>query len=403
MRRRAFLKSTPALLLAPGLPTAEEVPTAPALKKFRITQITGFRHVCPRPKMIGKNAYLGDHGRYTVEDVLRVATDQGVEGLGVGTASPAAARQLLGHTLDEYWKPGVGVVSPLGRADHALFDLVGKALHVPAWKLLGGHGPEWVPIYDGSIYFSDLLPEYQDRGVARILEEVRASLQAGHRALKVKVGRGFKWMDREAGFRRDVEVVQAIRKLVGKDVKLMVDANNGLDPKSAQRWLDAVDDDLFWIEEPFPEVVEHDLGLKKYLRDKGWQTRIADGESARDVGHFDTFIEHQALDVLQPDIRAFGLTKQWQLARQMAGKPGLKLAPHNWGSFLGLYAQLVLARGIPNFLMAEQDPSTSDLFDTFAFVFQEGKVRVPNLPGCGLRLREDVFDRKYRQQAWVVN
>src|SRR5207237_9980765 len=104
---------------------------------------------------------------------------------------------------------GKGMESPLERADHALYDLVGKALGVPAWKLLGGRGPEWVPVYDGGIYFNDLLPEYQHRGVARLLEEVEDSLKTGHRAFKGKVGRGFKWMDRGAGLRRAVGVLAA--------------------------------------------------------------------------------------------------------------------------------------------------------------------------------------------------
>jgi L-alanine-DL-glutamate epimerase-like enolase superfamily enzyme len=402
MNRRHFLQSTAALIFGSAVCAADERKSA-ELKEFKITKITGFRHVCPRPKMIGKNAYLGVHGQQTSENVLRIVTDQGIEGIGIGTASPDAARKLLGHTLDEYWKPGVGVVSPLGRADHGLFDVVAKALRVPAWKLFGGHGPEWVPVYDGSIYFADLLPDFKDKGVARLVEEVESGLKSGHRAFKIKVGRGFKWMDAEAGFRRDVEVVHAIRKLVGKDVKLMVDANNGFrDLNGAKKWLDAVGDDLFWVEEPFPEEVKQDLELKEYLHKKGWKTRIADGESARDVGHFDDFIKSEALDVLQPDIRAFGLTKQWELSRKIAAKSDLKLAPHNWGSFLGLYMQLVLARGIPNFLMAEQDTSTSDLFDTSAFEFKEGKVRVPDLAGCGLRLREDVFAKKYQKDAWVV-
>jgi L-alanine-DL-glutamate epimerase-like enolase superfamily enzyme len=152
----------------------------------------------------------------------------------------------------------------------------------------------------------------------------------------------------------------------------------------------------------FPEQVEQDLQLKAFLKKKGWKTYVADGESAREVKHFDAFIEHEALDVLQPDMRAFGVTLQWELARQLAAKPAIRLAPHNWGSFLGLHMQLVLARGIPNFLMAEQDPSSSDLFDTSAFPFKDGQMRMPDLPGCGLGLREDVFKDKYQKGAWVV-
>ena len=89
--------------------------------------------------------------------------------------------------------------------------------------------------------------------------------------------------------------------------------------------------------------------------------------AARDVStapsdKVDDYIKSDSLDVLQPDIRAFGLTLQWELSRKMADHPNIKLAPHNWGSHLGLHMQLVLARGIPNFLMAEQDTATSDLW-----------------------------------------
>lgn len=402
MHRRQFLQTTAALALAAPAARAEAEVKTDDLKKFKVTKITGFQHVCPRPKLVGKNSRLDVHGRQTSENVLRIATNQGVEGIGIGTAKPQAASMLLGRTLDEYWKPGVGVISPLDRADHALYDLIGKALDVPAWKLFGGKGPEWVPVYDGSIYFNDLLPEFEKKGVGRLLEEVDMSLQAGHRAFKIKVGRGFKWMEKEAGFQRDVDVVRAIRKHAGKDIQLMVDANNGFDLETTKKWLDAVGDELFFIEEMFPEHVEQDLDLKAYLQKKGWKTLVADGESAREVEHFDPFIKSESLDVLQPDIRAFGLTRQWELSRKAAAKPNIKLAPHNWGSHLGLHMQLILARGIPNFLTAEEDRSTSDLFDTSAFELKEGKARVPDSPGCGLILREKVFEEKYRAKAWSV-
>ncbi len=215
----------------------------------------------------------------------------------------------------------------------------------------------------GSIYFNDLLPEFQDRGVARLVEEVESSMATGHRAFKIKVGRGHKWMEKHSGFRRDIEVVQAIRKSVGKDVKLMVDANNGFDLESSKKWLDEVNDNIYWVEEMFPENVPDDRALKSYIREKGLKTLVADGESARDLDDLVNFIDESAIDVFQPDVRAFGMSRQAAIARRIAIKPNLKLAPHNWGSFLGLYMQLTLARGLSNILIAEQDISTSDLFD----------------------------------------
>ncbi len=401
MNRRQFLQSATVLpFAAAGIGGAPEVGE---LKRCVVTKITGFRHVCQRPRFVGKNSHLDDHGRTTTDHVLRIMTDRGVEGIGVGNVTPEVARRVVGHSLDEFWSAERKVVSPLGRADHALYDLIGKVLGVPAWELLGGEGPEWVPLYDGSIYFDDLQPEFAGRGVARIVEEVQAGLDDGHRAFKIKVGRGFKWMEQGAGFRRDVEVMRAVRMLVGPEVRLMVDANNAFDLDGTIRWLDAVDDDLFFVEEMFPERVEEDLKLKAYLKSKGRTTLVADGESAREVGHFDPYLKAGAMDVLQADIRAFGLTLLWELSRRAvaAGHSAL-LAPHNWGSFLGVYMMVVLGRGIPNFLMAEQDTSSSDLFDTSGFVKKEGRMKVPDTPGCGLVLREDVFEAKYRKEAWTV-
>lgn len=411
MRRRDWLRQSAALALAAsglgrnalGRDQDDADRQLGTLRDFRVTKLTGFKHVCPRPKLVGKNSHLDVHGDSTTDWVLRIATDRGVEGVGEGRVDQAKARQVVGMTLDQLWEPGVGAKGPLGRADHAIFDLVGKALNVPAWKLIGGEGPEWVPIYDGSIYFADLLPEHQSRGVARIVEEVETSLDAGHRAFKIKVGRGFKWMPRDEGFKRDVEVAQAIREAVGPDVKLMVDSNNGFDCDGAIRWLDAVGDDFFFVEEMFEENVEDDRRLKEHLRSKGWKTLVADGESAREVDHFDALLKAGVVDVVQPDIRAFGLTLQWAMSRRLTELcPTATLAPHNWGSHLGLPMQLTLARGIPNFGMAEQDTSASDLFDATAWEFREGKMRVPDLPGCGLVVREDVFDAKYRGAAWSV-
>lgn len=399
MDRRQFLAAS--LTATCGLRMAQ-AEIADRLKEIRITQITGFRHVCPRPKLVGMNSHLGIHGRTTSDRVLIISTNQGIEGIGQGRANPQTARELLGHRLSEYWKPGMGIVSPLGRADHALFDLVGKVLKVPSWQLFGGKGPKQIPVYDGSIYFNDILPENKAHGIAVLLKEVEASLERGHRAFKIKVGRGWKWMPKKEGFKRDIEVVKAIRKTVGKNVKLMTDSNNGYDLETTKRFLDAAGDDFYFVEEMFPEKVEEDLNLKAYLRKKGWKTFVADGESARTIAHFEPYLRKAALDVLQPDIRAFGLSLQWQLSQKIASKPGIKLAPHNWGSFLGLYMQAILGRGIPNFLMAEQDTSASDLFDTSGFVFKEGRLSVPNTPGCGLQLKKKVFEKKYKKDAWVV-
>ena len=131
MRRREFLQTAAASLVGPSWAAA-----SPDLSKFKITRITGFRHVCPRPKLIGKNSHLDVHGSETRENVLRIATDQGIEGIGSGNVTQEAAAKVVDHTLGEYWRDGEGFASPLDRADAALYDLAGKALGVPGCALI---------------------------------------------------------------------------------------------------------------------------------------------------------------------------------------------------------------------------------------------------------------------------
>lgn len=401
MNRRHFLSTTALMPLVPLLTTD----TVTELRKHKITRVTSFRHSAPRPKLVGKNSHLDLHGDKTRDDVVILETSQGAKGFGSGRISKETAQKTIGLTLADLWSPADGSIGPLGRADHALFDLVGKVLGVPAWKLIGDQGAEQVEIYDGSIYFNDLLPEHEKQGVARLVEEAQQGRERGFHAFKIKIGRGFKWMEKAAGFRRDVEVVQALRRALGPDVKLAVDANNGFTLAETLRWLDeAGGENLFFVEEMFPETVDEDRSLKSYLKQKNWTTLVADGESAGQPDHFLPFLQARVLDVLQPDIRAFGLSLQARLSRTMQElDPAARLAPHNWGSFLGGYMQLPLARAIPNFLIAEIDFSTSDLFDTSAFAWQNGRIQVPDTPGCGLTLREDVFQDRYAAQASIVS
>ena len=85
MTRRDFLRNAGLATAAAGLGGgAAWADDRDELRRFRITEITGFRHVCPRPKFIGKNSHLDVHGDTTAENCLRIATDQGIEGVGVG-------------------------------------------------------------------------------------------------------------------------------------------------------------------------------------------------------------------------------------------------------------------------------------------------------------------------------
>lgn len=367
----------------------------------RIVRVSQYYLEFPRWKSVGRNARRDAQGLLARDSLFRIETDAGIDGFGPSRATDAEARGLLGRDPLEFYDREGGMRSPLRHRDAPLWDLVGKLLQQPVWRLLGGNGPEWVPAYDSSFYFSDLEPAFSHRGVARLVEEVEYSLARGHRAFKLKVGRGFRWMEREAGLRRDIEVVRAVRRAIGSGLRLLVDANDGYDPATTRRFLDAVGEELFLIEEPFAENVAQDLELKAWLRSRGLGVLLADGESVVDPARYRPYIEAGALDVLQGNIHAFGLQRLRDLSRATA-PAGIGLAPNNWESFFGFYLELILGRAIPNLLLAEQDPCASDAVDVSGFDFREGRARAPDTPGCGWTVRLEPL-RQRATLRWTVS
>jgi L-alanine-DL-glutamate epimerase-like enolase superfamily enzyme len=271
--------------------------------------------------------------------------------------------------------------------------LAGKLLNKPVYRLLGNAEAGKVPVYDGSIYFADLLPQYAARWRDRFKEEIDMGLRAGHRAFKIKIGRGHKWMDREAGDARDVEVVETIRKHAGDDVLLGVDANNGYNLQGAKRFLERASDfGLAFFEEPFPEQVEQCLELKRFIAEQGYKTLLADGEGQHELAAYQPLVDAKAIDVLQGDMNSFGI--EGILAEAAMAQPqGILVAPHNWSSLLALYLQVHVGLVVPNFYRAEHDPLTSDVLIAEGYEIDDGVCSVPDTPGFGLAIDESRFDR----------
>ncbi len=223
MRRREFLKAAVSTTLLPLWSWAKETP-----RDLKITRIVGFDLVSERSKLAGKNSRLGVHGRKANDRMVRLFTNMDLEGIGNCRAGKRELAQLLGkNPFDFYNSTNRRMIGPVGAGTMPLWDLIGKVLKKPGYKLLGGAGPKKVPVYDGSIYFSDLLPEYTHKPLDRFKEEIDMGMAIGHRAFKVKIGRGAKWMPPKEGYARDVEVLKTIRQHAGPKVIIGVDANNG--------------------------------------------------------------------------------------------------------------------------------------------------------------------------------
>jgi len=395
MNRRDFLASASAAAAA-GI-VASRSWANDLRPDLQITRIVGFDLPSRRSKVAGKNSRLDVHGDRANDRMVRLYTNTGLEGLGNCRADEEALSKLLGKPLRDFYDPAQTRMTVLGNGTMPLWDLAGKALGKPAYDLLGGNGTESIKVYDGSIYFADLLPENADKKLDRFKEEIDMGLAIGHRAFKIKLGRGAKWMERKAGDERDVAVLKTIRTHSGPDIVLGVDANNGYDLAGTKRLLDELPDFNFaFMEEMFHEEVDKCLALKAFIRERGWKTLVADGETQSELDAFKPFIESRSIDVLQGDMNHFGF--EGILTKAAWAQPaGIQVAPHNWGSLIGFYMQLHVGRAIPNLYMAEHDPLSTDMLIADGYEIKDGICSVPAAPGFGLALDED----KFRSQARV--
>ena len=395
MRRRQFLSLCAGMSVPAWLPDGSWASELP--RDVKITRIVGFDLVSRRPKMVGKNSRLDVHGDRATDRMVRLLTNAGVEGLGNCQADEAALSALLGKSPFEFFRQSeLAMRSPLGTGSMPLWDLAGKLLGKPVYQLLGGGGLNRVPAYDGSIYFADLLPQYANRWQDRFREEIDLGLARGHRAFKVKIGRGAKWMPAEEGFARDLAVLNTIRQHAGPEIMLGVDANDGYDLARTKRLVSELPDiNLAFLEESFPEQIDQCLDLKSFLSRQNVKTLVADGETQPALEPLKPFMEARAIDIYQADMNRFGL--EGILAEAAwAHQYGLAVAPHNWGSLIGYYMILHVGRAIPNFYRAENDPLDTDMLIADGYALRDGLAQVPDAPGFGLTLDEARFARSIR-------
>jgi L-alanine-DL-glutamate epimerase-like enolase superfamily enzyme len=383
MNRREFLAAAGGLMLGNSV-LAQDAP-----RDVKVTRVVNFELEMTRPKHVGKNSYRHDHGPKAYDRLLRIYTNAGIDGVGTCSAGANECAQLLGRNpLDFHDRQGHRMTAPLGRWTSPLWDLAGKILGKPVWQLLGGAGPHEVPVYDGSIYFTDLRPPFLARWQDEFRRELDASMARGHRGFKIKIGRGKLWMLAEEGYARDVEVVRMIRRHVGPDILLGVDANDGYDVERTKRFLrDTADCRLAFIEEMFPDSIEQYLSIKALMRDNKWSILIADGENKRFPRDMQSWVDAGAVDILQGDMNQFGFEDVLAEA-DMARPHKAVVAPHNWGSLFGYYMQLHVGRAIDNFYRAEEDPMSCPAVIAEGFEIKDGKVAVPETPGLGLKIND---------------
>lgn len=356
-----------------------------------------------RPRSAGSNARLGTHGERVTPTITRITTDSGATGFGWARMRRKQACDYIEAPLAEMIAAS-GIDSRYQVLEYPLLDLIAKGQNRPVHAAISGNlteTPLQVPCYDTSLYIDDLDVADDDEAAALIAQEAVEGMARGHTAFKIKVGRGAMHMDLEGGTRRDIAVIRAVREVAGPEAKIMIDANNGYNLNLAKRVLaETADADLYWIEEAFHEDVQFYRALKAWMAAEGLTTLIADGEGDASPRVLD-WAHDGLIDIVQYDIHHPGFSAWLELGPQLA-EWGAGAAPHSYGEPFGNYAACHLAPNLPTFQAVEWDEAAVPGLDASAYAIEEGVVTVPNLPGFGLTLDEEIYARAVRNNGWVV-
>ena len=281
----------------------------------------------------------------------------------------------------DYGQKGLAIAA-LSAIDIALWDILGKASGLPIVTLLGGRFYERVQGYATGLYMRDA-----DDDRSNLIAEAQSYVEQGFTHIKMKVGFGLK---------KDISIVTAVRKAIGDDIHLMIDANHAYDATTAIRLGKALATlNIDWFEEPVsPEDIDGYVEVRNAI-----DIPVAGGEAEFTRFGCRELLTRRAVDILQPDICATGgLTESRRIA-DMARTWHTRCIPHVWGTAIGRVAALHFIASLPPTPPAlfaqppllELDLTPHPLRDDVALnppIIRNGWVEVPQAPGLGLEINE---------------
>lgn len=273
----------------------------------------------------------------------------------------------------------------LSGIDIALWDLKGKILGQPIYKLLGGAQRDSVRVYANGWYTNPGTPEQN-------AEEAKKVVAMGYTAMKFDPFAQDNYYNislAEAGLAEDR--VAAVREAVGPDVDILVEVHAKFTVGTAISLGQRLEKYRpLWFEEP---VSQENVSEMKEVRDRV-NIPIATGERLYTKFPFSELVRADAVDVLQPDVaNAGGITELKKIAA-IAEARHVNMAPHNTCSPIGTMAECHLDVTMTNFLIQEYhaefySPQYFEAFDGFPRQ-EDGYLRLSDAPGLGLTMNEDV-------------
>ncbi|WP_051966226.1 mandelate racemase/muconate lactonizing enzyme family protein [Thermanaerosceptrum fracticalcis] len=341
--------------------------------------------------------------------LVKISTDEGITGYGecMVRLSPTSTRDIVEYIkplligkdpmdTELIWELMFGTMMNRGHyqgfyieaisgIDVALWDIKGKTLSLPLYKLIGGNSNPKIWAYASSIRF---------RGMETMLETAQKFVDQGFTAMKIKIGQGYK---------TDVMAVAAVREHVGDDITLMVDANCGYDVKTALKIGKELEKyNIRWFEEPISPA---DYEGYRMLSDS-LDIPIAAGEAHFLRYGLKELIVRGKVDIIQPNVcRAGGVTECLKIHGLSSSFNVPYLVHTGSSSAVCIAVSLHLAAAFKDCFIFEhmqsdwskdqRNPLRWDLTPLPIKSFENGYIELDNKPGIGLEINEDIIE-KYR-------
>ena len=349
---------------------------------------------------------------------VRVYTDEGIVGTGeCNSAGPGASgfatkeailaiKQLLigrdpmnigpiYETVRRRGRYGGSNTAPLIFAltgiENALYDIAGKALGVPVYRLLGGKFRDEIRLYADCHAGETNEPQ-------AYAEKALEAIEEGYGAIKFDVDHSgvgkldhYNWTTSAKEMSHIINLIQATREAIGYDVDLAIDCHGQFDLPSAITLTKAVEDlRLLWLEEPVPA---ENMDAMAQVR-ASTSTVICTGENLYTRFQFLELLQRQATDIIMPDLAKAGGMMEGKRIADIADAYYVPIAPHNVSSPLGMMAACHTMASVPNFLLLEfharEIPWWTDLCDGEKPFIEDGCMAVSESPGVGVELNDEV-------------
>lgn len=275
-----------------------------------------------------------------------------------------------------------GFIFALSGIDIAMWDAYGKSEATPAWRLLGGIGPD-APAYAGGFTLGYSTPEL-------LVADLVSLSERGYQAAKVRVGDGFD---------ADSARVRAAREALGDDFRLMTDANLGLNYDTSRLATVLGEVGADWLEEPYVPGRRDAYQALAALR----RVPLAAGENIFGADSFAEWIASGAIQVAQPDVsRVGGITEAIRVGH-LAQAHGVRFVPHISHTALNHAATLTAMSAVGSKDFFEADPTAVNPFrqDVISggVTVEGGRAQLADGPGLGVAVDEERLVTQFQGES----